>query len=146
MASNSKNRTNSKDILMEKAAEMLANPEVKTNKEIYESLDIPKSTFYDWKDRQEFIDMVNEKVDKYTDQALPDVWESLIEQATSGSVQAQKLYFEMKDKYRDRKEISGPDGGAIETKQEYDLSNLSDEELDLMHEIQNKITPEGRNS
>ena len=111
---NSKNRTNSKDILMEKAAEMLANPEIKTNKEIYESLDIPKSTFYDWKDRQEFIDMVNSKVDKYTDQALPDVWESLIEQATSGSVQAQKLYFEMKDKYRDRKEISGPGGGPVE--------------------------------
>ena len=123
---NSKNRTNSKDILMEKAAEMLANPEVKTNKEVYESLDIPKSTFYDWRDRQEFIDMVNSKVDKYTDQALPDVWESLIEQATSGSVQAQKLYFEMKDKYRDRKEITGKDGGAIEIDAKKELAREID--------------------
>ena len=92
---------------MEKAAEMLANPEVKTNKEIYESLDIPKSTFYDWKDRQEFIDMVNEKVDKYTDQALPDVWDALIKQATSGSTNAIKLYFELKNKYKQTHEIQG---------------------------------------
>ena len=117
-----RNKTNSKQAVKEKAAEMVANPEITTNKEIRQSLDISKSTFYRWKDEQEFIDMVNEKVDKYTDQALPDVWESLIEQATSGSVQAQKLYFEMKDKYSDRKEISGPDGGAIEINAKEELA------------------------
>ena len=117
-----RNKTNSKQAVKEKAAEMVANPEITTNKEIWQSLDISKSTFYRWKDEQEFIDMVNEKVDKYTDQALPDVWESLIEQATNGSVQAQKLYFEMKDKYRDRKEISGPDGGAIEINAKEELA------------------------
>ena len=117
-----KSGTNSVDVKKEKAAEMLANPEITTNKEIYESLDIPKSTFYRWKDKQEFIDMVNNKVDKYTDQALPDVWESLIEQATSGSVQAQKLYFEMKDKYRDRKEITGQDGEPIKVDTGLDIT------------------------
>ena len=117
-----RNKTNSKQAVKEKVAEMVANPEITTNKEIWQSLDISKSTFYRWKDEQEFIDMVNSKVDKYTDQALPDVWESLIEQATNGSVQAQKLYFEMKDKYRDRKEISGPDGGAIEINAKEELA------------------------
>ena len=121
-----RNKTNSKQAVKEKAAEMVANPEITTNKEIWQSLDISKSTFYRWKDEQEFIDMVNEKVDKYTDQALPDVWESLIEQATNGSVQAQKLYFEMKDKYRDRKEISGPDGGAIEINAKEELAREID--------------------
>ena len=100
-----RNKTNSKQAVKEKAAEMVANPEITTNKEIWQSLDISKSTFYRWKDEQEFIDMVNEKVDKYTDQALPDVWESLIEEATSGSVRAQKLYFEMKNKYKQRVEL-----------------------------------------
>ena len=121
-----RNKTNSKQAVKEKAAEMVANPEITTNKEIWQSLDISKSTFYRWKDEQEFIDMVNEKVDKYTDQALPDVWESLIEQATSGSVQAQKLYFEMKDKYRDRKEITGKDGGAIEIDAKKELAREID--------------------
>lgn len=115
MAENSsQNYTNGKQATRERAAEMLANPEITTDKEIYESLDICKATFYNWKNEQEFIDIVNEKVSKYTDKALPDVWEALINEATGGNTNAIKLYFEMKDKYRDRKEISGPDGGPIE--------------------------------
>ena len=84
---------------------MVANPEITTNKEIYESLDISEATFYRWKNEQEFIDMVNSKIDKYTDQALPDVWEALIKQAEKGNTRAIKLYFEMKNKYKQRVEL-----------------------------------------
>ena len=106
--------TDTKLSTKEIAAEMLANPEITTDQEIIDNIDVSRGTFYKWKNQQEFIDMVNEKIDKYTDKALPKVWESLVDEATSGSVRAQKLYFEMKDKYRDRKEITGKDGGAIE--------------------------------
>ncbi len=140
MASNNKhNYIDSKFGTKEKAAEMLANPEITTDTEIIDSIDVSRATFYKWKNQQDFIDMVNNKVDKYTDKALPKVWESLIDEATSGSVRAQKLYFEMKNKYRDRKEITGKDGQPIKTEQSFDLSNLTDEELKLLEKINKKI-------
>lgn len=84
---------------------MVANPEITTNKEVYETLDISEATFYRWKNEQEFIDMVNNKIDKYTDQALPDVWDALIKQAKEGNTNAIKLYFELKNKYKQRVEL-----------------------------------------
>ena len=94
------NESKIKESTKEKAAEMVANPEITTNKEIYKSLDISEATFYRWKNEQEFIDMVNNKIDKYTDQALPDIWNALIKKAESGNTNAIKLYFEMKNKYK----------------------------------------------
>ena len=97
---NKENRTNSKEILKEKAAEMLANPDITTNQQVYESLDIPQSTFYDWMNKQEFIDRINKKIDKYTDRETAKVWKSLIKEAKNGDVRAIKLFFEMKGKYK----------------------------------------------
>lgn len=93
------------DTVKQKAAEMLADPTIKTKKEIHESLPISEATLYAWLNEQEFIDMVNEKVEKYTDRDLPDVWEALIKQATNGNTKAIKLYFELKNKYKQTVEL-----------------------------------------
>ena len=104
---NKANRRNSRGLLKEKAAEMLANPEITTNKEVYTSLGIPESTFYDWMNDQEFIDLVNAKVDKFTDRELPDVWAALIYNATvERDTKAIKLFFEMKGKYKQNIDVT----------------------------------------
>jgi len=123
---NKENRRNSKETLKEKAAEMLANPDVTTNKEVYTTLDIPESTFYDWMNDQNFIDRVNDKISKYTDRALPDVWKALIYNAAEErETKAIKLFFEMKNKYKQSVEHSGEVTNHIKT----DVQNMTDEEL-----------------
>ena len=105
-----------------KAAEMCANPDYETNKQIIDELSVSKTTFYRWKNEQDFINLVNSKIDKYTDRELPGVWEALIEEAHDGNTQAIKLYFEMKDKYRDRKEITGQNGEPIKVDTGLDIT------------------------
>ena len=99
------NGRNKPDGLKEKAASMLADPTIRTKKEIYTTLDIPESTFYRWMDSQKFIDMVNEKIDKYTDRELAEVWKSLIKEAKMGDTRAIKLFFELKGKYKQEIDI-----------------------------------------
>ena len=126
MASDKETQRYDGDTTKERAAEMLANPEYSTKKEIYESLGVPEATFYGWLRQQDFIDMVNNKVDKYTDRELPEVWSALVKEAKSGNTNAIKLYFEMKNKYKDRKELSGPDGGAIQVDAKSELKKAID--------------------
>ena len=103
--SNKENRRKSKDATKIKAAEMLADPTVSSKRKVYETLNIPESTFYDWMNKQEFIDMVNEKIDKYTDRELAEVWRSLIKEAKTGDTRAIKLFFELKGKYKQEIDI-----------------------------------------
>ena len=103
--SNKENRRKSKDARKIKAAEMLADPTVSSKREVYETLNIPESTFYDWMNKQEFIDMINEKIDKYTDRELAEVWKSLIKEAKMGDTRAIKLFFELKGKYKQEIDI-----------------------------------------
>lgn len=99
------NKSITREALREKVAEMVANPEIKNNYEIYESLNISEATFYRWMNEQEFINLVNNKIDKYTDKELPNVWTALIRKAKAGDTNAIKLYFEMKNKYKQRVEL-----------------------------------------
>ena len=95
------NRRNDKKAVKEKAAAMLADPTIRTKKEVYTTLNIPESTFYDWMNDQDFIDTINSKIDKYTDRELSNVWKSLIHNAVNErDTKAIKLFFEMKGKYK----------------------------------------------
>jgi len=76
-----------------------------------------------------FIDYLNSRLDLYTDGEVADVWRSLINQAKRGSYQHTKLFFEMKQLYVEKKEVTGKDGGPIQTHAEIDLSGLTLEEL-----------------
>ena len=136
MANRQSTRTSVPDGIKHKAADMLANPEIKTKLEVAEACGINESTLYGWLKKESFIKLVNKKLDKYTDKALPEVWDALIEKAKGGDTQAIKLYFEMKNKYKDRKEISHE---GIEGLGNH-LKNLSDDELDQMEKLARKAT------
>lgn len=115
------------------------NPKINSITKIAEKAGVSRQTIYDWMDDEEFKQVLDKKIDQYVNSQTANVWKSLIEQARNGSVPAIKLFFEMEGKYKERKEITGKDGGPIETKQEYDLSDLEDEELRLLEKLNEKI-------
>jgi len=119
------------------ALPMFVDPSITSIKAIAEKCGVARSTIYDWLDDEEFKKAVDRKIDSYTDSQEANIWKSLIKRAKDGNVRAIKLYFEMKNKYKDRKEVTGNNGEPIEV--EYDLSGLSDEELIALEEVNRKI-------
>ena len=82
-------------------AKMLANPDFNgTITELCKIIDVARSTFYKWFEDEEFVSYVNSLIDKFTDSELSSIWKALINRAKSGDVQAIKLYFELKGKYK----------------------------------------------
>ena len=93
------------------AAEMLANPDFKgTKSQVIDELGVSRSTFYRWLRDKAFMEYTCDLIDKYTDAELCMVWKALIRQCLGGDVQAIKLFFELKGRYR--KEVSAEDKAA----------------------------------
>lgn len=91
-------------------AEMLADPEFSGNKtELLKKAGVSRSTLYRWLKDSEFVNYVNELIDLYADGELGAVWKALINRCKAGDVQAIKLYFEIKGKYRQRIEHNADD-------------------------------------
>lgn len=89
-------------------AEMLANPDFNgTVTQLCEHIGVARSTFYKWLNDSEFLDYIQSLIDKYTDSELAAVWKALISECKNGNVQAIKLYFELKGKYKTNVELSG---------------------------------------
>jgi hypothetical protein len=87
-------------------AQILADPsETRTIKAICEDNELPRRTFYNWMGKKEFVDFVNNLIDKYTDAELAGVWKALARKAKEGDSSSIKLFFEMKGKYREVKEL-----------------------------------------
>ena len=82
-------------------AETLASPDFNGNiTNLCAKIGVARSTFYKWLDDKVFVAYINELIDKFTDSELSSVWKSLIYRAKDGDVQAIKLYFELKGKYK----------------------------------------------
>lgn len=91
-----------------KAAEMLASPEFDGNvSKLCQDLKVARSTFYRWFDNTDFNGYVNWLIEHYTNSELANVWKALIRRAVNGNVEAQKLYFELKGKYKQQLDING---------------------------------------
>ncbi len=89
-----------------KLAEMLVNPDCELNvTQICEKIGISRQTFYNWQSETDFRGYVNWLIDSYTDSELANVWKALIKKAVSGDVAAQKLYMELKNKYKQELKI-----------------------------------------
>ena len=89
-------------------AEQLASPEFDGNiSGLCDEMDIARSTYYRWCDDADFNGYVNYLIEKYTDSELANVWRSLISKAKGGSVEAIRLYFEMKGKYKQKVSLEG---------------------------------------
>ena len=82
-------------------AELLASPEFNgTNRELYEAVGISHDTFYKWIKDPDILSYAGELIDKYTDAELSRVWKALIVRCAAGDIQAIKLYFELKGRYK----------------------------------------------
>ncbi len=104
-----------------KMAELLVNPDDKRSKEAKcAEVDIAFSTLWKWMKDERFVNYVNSQIDKYTNGEVAEAWKALLRQVRRGNIQAIKLFFEMKGLYTERKEISGPGGGAIEVKSSHE--------------------------
>ncbi len=90
-----------------KLAEILANPEFTgSNKELYETVGISHDTFYKWIKEEAVIAYTEGLISKYTDGELAAVWKALLRKCKSGDIQAIKLYFELKGRYKQKLEHS----------------------------------------
>lgn len=89
-------------------AELLTNPDERLSvTEVCARVGISRKTFYVWMDNPDYRDYINKLIDSYTDSENANIWKALINKAVGGDVAAQKLYFELKDKYRNKVEMSG---------------------------------------
>ncbi len=92
-----------------KLAEMLVNPENEMCvTELCKSVGVSRQTFYNWMHDMDFRGYLDYLIETYTDSELANVWKSLIRNATvKGKTDAQKLYFELKDKYKQNVNVNG---------------------------------------
>lgn len=119
-----------------KAAERLADPEFRgTITELCGKVGVARSTFYDWLGKEEFRSYVDGLIDRYTDSELSRVWKSLMRLIDRGDIQAIKLYFELKGRYKQGLGTQPPGGSeaanlltAIQTsaEEEMDTDDLSE--------------------
>lgn len=84
-----------------KIAEALANPEFNMSKsQLAKHVGVSRSTLYRILKNKDFLDYVSSLIDIYTDIELSDVWKALLIRCKCGDIQAIKLYFELKGKYK----------------------------------------------
>ena len=108
MSDNTKKDFSKKQIL---AAEILTDTAFSGDiTELCEKLQIKPSKFYHWLENPDYRNYINSTIERYTDSEMCRVWKSLISNAVSGNASAQKLYFEMKGKY---KQQASPDSGVV---------------------------------
>ena len=109
-------------------------------KDIADKVGVHYKTLYNWrKNDKTFIEVKKEAAEAGLIEKVDKVNRALLKGALEGNARLIKLYYKRIGMYVDKKEISGPNGGPIETKQEYDLSDLEDEELRLLEKINRKI-------
>lgn len=82
---------------MKKCAEKLISAEFDGNiSKLCDELNISRSTFYRWYEKQEFKDYIKCLIDRYTEAELFGIWKAIIDTAKKGSPQALKLFFDLK--------------------------------------------------
>lgn len=84
-----------------KIAEKLASPEFDGNiSNLCKEYKIARSTLYRWYDDACFKGYVEWLIERYTDTELANAWRALIKRANCGNIEALKLFFALKDKYK----------------------------------------------
>lgn len=84
-----------------RVAHMLVDPENSlTVAEKCAEAGISRSTFYNWRQDENFCAYLNLLIEVYADSELGNVWRALIKKAEGGDVSALKLYFDQKAKHQ----------------------------------------------
>lgn len=80
---------------------MLANPDFRgTITELCGIIGVPRRTLYNWLGDDSFRAEVDGLIERYTDSELSRVWKALMKLVDKGNLNAIKLYFELKGKYK----------------------------------------------
>lgn len=83
------------------AAILLADPEFTGNIcDLCDTIGVARSTFYRWMSTEEFRAHVDQMIGVYTDAELSRAWKALMRLVDRGDIQAIKLFFELKGKYK----------------------------------------------
>ena len=91
-----------------KMAEMLVDPDCDMSvSAMCKELNVSRNTFYRWQKEPSFRGYVNYLIDSYTDSELANVWKALIKKAIGGDTNAQKLFFELKNLYKQTVDLKG---------------------------------------
>ena len=112
-AMSAKVNKNGLNALQIKMAEMLADPESehRTITELCGEIGVDRSTYYKYRrNNPKFREYVDDLIEKYTDSATAEVWRSLIKKCIAGDLNAIKLFFELKGKYKQQVQV---DGGVV---------------------------------
>ena len=102
-----------------KMVELLINPEDRRPREVKcADVGVTRKTLWEWEQNPEFIKYKNAQLDKYTDAQLDEVWKAHLRAIKTGSVEAIKLYHQLKGNFveKSKTELTGANGGPIETK------------------------------
>lgn len=87
-----------------KLAERLCDPENRLSvSALCKELNIPRRTYYNWLDNEDFNGYMEYLIKKYANSELAGIWRALIKQANSGKLDYIKFYFEMLGKLPDKK-------------------------------------------
>jgi hypothetical protein len=77
--------------------ELMANPNVdKRDSTLAKRIGVAPATIRNWKRRPDLTSEIETTVRDYSDQRLPEIWESLIQQAIEGDVNAARLIFQLR--------------------------------------------------
>ena len=94
-----------------KLAELLVNPDCDlTVTEICKQIKVSRQSFYNWQQEADFKGYIEFLIENFTDSELPNAWRALVKKANCGNVEALKLFFELKGKYKQEISI---DGGVV---------------------------------
>lgn len=92
-----------------KLAEMLCDPDNDmTITAMCKELKVSRQTFYNWQKNMSFNGYVEFLIESFTDSELPRAWKTLVRRAVEdGNIDALKLFFSMKDKYKEELNVKG---------------------------------------
>lgn len=110
-----------------------------TQELLAEEIGVTARTITRWKHIPEVGEAVLDRARELLGDDLPDIYGALRREAIKGSYQHIKLAMEMTGEYVERKEISGPEGGPVQTVTTIDIRQLSDEELDTLGSVASRL-------
>lgn len=89
-------------------AEMLVDPDCKlTVTQMCKEVGISRTTFYNWQHDVSFNAYVNFLIDSFTDSELATAWKELVAKMKSGSLEAIRMFFELKGVYKSQTPVGG---------------------------------------
>lgn len=84
-----------------KAGKLLADPRFTgTVADLCKEIGVGRSTFYEWMQSEVFRSYVDGLIEVYTDAELSRAWKALMKLVDQHDIQAIKLFFELKGKYK----------------------------------------------